>query len=329
MASPADATESSHTTDHCEFDEEHPSLNSRGTKATVDLDGNPIEGRRKCDVGNDRDDENKAQDEDYVDEDDDGPVDGVGCQRGCARDRHMVLTLLSVGLVLVPILMAAKAISFPVFIVIESILGALYLFFVLRSNTFQYLLNMNTTETVMDYMNHMYRAEPVVRWFIQCYHYEQRSRQVATPGPNGTTIYRTEYYQERVNTHSAHGQLVITGWTDVSTPLDQKEIEVYNMTKISVKKSWFGDAGADEQRRSFIRINKRDAHHDFYETLDLAGYRSRFLGFVDLNNVPVLAHWGWYLVSHLTVVFGVPYRMWLSSKSHKVRTTIVKQVWTT
>ena len=131
MASPADATESSHTADHCEFDEENPSLNSRGTNATVDLDENPIEGGRKCDVGNG--DANKAQDEDCVDEDDDGPVDGVGCQRGCARDRHLVLTSLSVGLVLVPILMAAKAISFPVFILIESILGAFYLFFVLRT----------------------------------------------------------------------------------------------------------------------------------------------------------------------------------------------------
>jgi hypothetical protein len=151
---------------------------------------------------------------------------------------------------------------------------------------------------------------------------------VLTLGPNGTIMYRVEYVQERVNTHSAHGQLFITGWTDVSTPLDQQEIEIYSMMKISVKKAWIGDSGAVEQRNNFIRANHRDVLYDFSETLDLAGYRSRFLGFVDLNNVPVLAHWGWYLVSHLTVVFGVPYRMWLSSKSHKVRTAIVKQVWT-
>jgi TMEM151 family len=225
--------------------------------------------------------------------------------------------------------MAAKAISFRSFVYIEVILGALYLFFVFRSNTFQYLLNMNTTETVVDYMNHMYRAEPVIRWFIQCYHYEEKIQKVLTLGPNGTIMYRVEDVQERVNTHSAHGQLIMKGWSDVSTPLDRQKIETYNMTKISVKKAWIGDAGAVEQKNNFIRANHRDVHYDFCETLELEGYRSRFLGLVDLDNVPELAHWGWYLISHLTVVFGVPYRMWLSSKSHKVLTAIVKQVWTT
>jgi TMEM151 family len=225
--------------------------------------------------------------------------------------------------------MAAEVFSFTWFIVIESFLGALYLFFVLRSNTFQYLLNINTTESVMDCMNHMYRAEPVVRWFIQCYHFETRSRQVASTDSNGNTTYTTEYYQERVNTHSAQGQLVITRWCDISTPLDQQEIEAYNMTKISVKKTWVGDDGAVKQKLDFICANNLDVYYDFSETLDLEGYRARFLGFVHLDNVPALAHWGWYLASHLTVVLAVPYRMWLSSKSHKVRTAVVKQVYTT
>ena len=100
------------------------------------------------------------------------------------------------------------------------------------------------------------------------------------------------------------------------------------MTKVSVKKTWQGDAGALAQKEEFIRANDLDTHYDFSETLNIKGYRPRFLGFVDLNDVPFFAHWGWYVVSHLTVVFGVPYRMWLSSKTGKVKPVIVKQVWT-
>jgi hypothetical protein len=266
--------------------------------------------------------------DDASDDEDSGPIDGVGCKHGCARDRHMVLTILTVGLILVPILMAAEVLTFTWFVVIESIIGVVYLFSVLRSNTFQYLRNINTTETVLDYMNRMYRTEPAVRWFIQCYHYETRTRQVATPGPNGTTVYRTETYQERVNTHSANGELIFLRWTDVSVPLNREEIETFAMTKISVKKIWIGDAGAEQQKMAFILANKRDVFYDFLEALELEGYRPRFLGFVDLENVPALAHWSWYVISHLTVVLAVPYRMWLSSKSHKVRTTIQKQIWT-
>jgi hypothetical protein len=224
--------------------------------------------------------------------------------------------------------MAANVVSFIGFVALELVLGVVYLFFVFRSNTFQYLLNMNTTETVLDFMDRMYRTEPIVRWFIQCYHWEARTRQVAVPRPNGTTQYRTETYQERVNTHSAHGKLIFMRWSDVSVPLNEEEIESFTMTKISVKKIWTGDAGSEQQKEDFIRFNKRDVFYDFSETLELEGYQPRFLGFVDLEKIPTLAHWSWYIVSHLTVVLGLPYRMWLSSKSHKVRTVIQKQIWT-
>ena len=266
--------------------------------------------------------------EDDISADDEGPIDGVGCAHGCKRDRHLVLTLLSVGLILVPILLAAGIMTFFWFVLIESIIGAVYLFFVLRSNTFQYLRNINTTETVLGYMDRMYRTEPVVRWFIQCYHFETRYRTVASPGPNGTTVYRTESYQERVNTHSARGHLRFLRWADVSVPLNRVAIETFAMTKISIKKCWVGDEGAAQQKANFILVNHRDVLYDFFETLELDGYRPRLLGFVDLDNIPFLAHWSWYIVSHLTVILGVPYRMWLSSKSHKVRTVIQKQIWT-
>lgn len=256
------------------------------------------------------------------------PIDGVGCMDGCARDRHMVLTFLTVSLIFTPILWAAGVLGFGVFILIESIIGAWYLWNVFSSNTFQYVRNINTTETVLDYMSRMYRTEPVICWFIQCYHYETRTRQVASPGPNGTTVYYTEFYQERVNTHFASGKLIFSRWTDVSVPLNRDIIERFAMTKISVKKEWTGDAGAYQQKLAFFQVNKRDVFYDFVETIELEGYCARLLGFVDLENIPILADWSWYVISHLTVVFALPYRMWLSSKSNKVRATIKKEIWT-
>ena len=300
-----------------------------GKDHPADADGTHVDDTSNAESinGVDPTNTNETQGDDDSD-DDEGPIDGVGCVHGCARDRHLVLTLLTVGLILAPILMAARKMTLFWFIFIECIIGAAYLFFMLRSNTFQYLCNINTTETVLDYMDRMYRTEPAVHWFIQCYHFETRTRQVASPGPNGTTVYHTETYQERVNTHSAHGHLIFSTWADVSVPLNRKVIETFTMTKISVKKSWTGDAGAMQQKSDFIFVNQLDIFYDFFETLELEGYHPRLLGFIDLENIPFLAHWSWYLVSHLTVVLGVPYRMWLSSKSHKVRTMIQKQLWT-
>ena len=266
--------------------------------------------------------------QDHPDDESVLPIDGVGCMQGCARDRHLALTILTVVLLILPILMVAGVLTIGWFAFIESIVGVMYLGNVFLSTTSQYLRNISTTETVLDHMNQMYRTEPVISWFIQCYHHEMRTRLVATPGLNGITMLRTQTYQERVNTHSAHGKLNILRWTDVSVPLDRKSLEAFVMTKISIKKGWIGDEGADRQRTEFKLVNTRDAFYDFRETLTLSGYRTRLLGFVDLENIPVLAHWRWYVICHLTVILGVPYRMWLSSKSHKVQTTISKQIWT-
>ena len=256
------------------------------------------------------------------------PMDGVGCMQGWARDPHLALTILTVGLILVLILMVTEVLPLDAFAVIESIIGAMYLWNVFRSSTFQYLRNIDTTGTVLDYMNQMYRTEPVISWFIQCYHHEKTRRIVSSPGPNGTTVYRTETSQKRINTHSAHGKLNFVRCVDISVPLDRESIEAFTMTKISIDKFWRGDQGAENQKNRFILFHRRDAFYDFRETLELPGYRAKVLGFVDLENIPALAHWSWYVVSHLTVVFGVPYRMWFSSKSNKVHTTIGKQIFT-
>ena len=249
--------------------------------------------------------------------------------QGCVRDRHVILTLLTIVLLFIPILLVTKAITLAEFAIVESIVWVLYLLNVFYSNTYQYLRNISTTESVVDYMNRMYRTKPIVRWFIQCYHNETRTRLVYSPGPNGSTMYRTETYQQRVNTHSARGKLIVLTWTDVSIPLDRKRMGTFAMTKVSVQKKWSGDEGTEQQKRAFILENHKDVLYDFHETLELPGYCTKLLGFVDLDKVPLLAHWKWYVFSHLTIVLGVPYRMWFSSKSHKIETTIEKKIFTT
>jgi hypothetical protein len=214
--------------------------------------------------------------------------------------------------------------------------GIFYLTIVLRSHTFQYLRNINTTETVLAFMDRMYATKPTVTWSIQCYHYETRTRQVRYTvtyyvgnQQHTETRYRTETYQERVNTHAASGALQYTRWEDVSVPLCRDEIIEYVLTKVSIKKTWIaGDTGAREQKEDFIRYNNRDEYYDFFEDFELHGFRSRFLGLTDLAKRPCLAHWFWYLVAHTLVVFALPYLMWMSSVTGKVRTTVLKKVYT-
>jgi len=248
------------------------------------------------------------------------PRDGVGCVDGFLRDSHYVLSFLSMALLLFPILWFYDIIGTQFFHIAEAILGVVYIIYCFMSHSFQYLRNVVTTEDITMFMRRMYETKPKIEWSIQCYHYETRSRSNANGG--------IEYYQKKVKTHSATGVLNFVGWEDISTPLKGSDIEDCTMTKVSVKKKWIGDGGAALQKARFISSNDRDKHYDFEETLHLSGYRQRFLGFSNIEDVPCLAHWSWYVLSHLTVVFALPYRMWLSSRTGKVRTEIVKKVWT-
>jgi len=261
--------------------------------------------------------------EDYHQDDEQGTINGVGCVNGCIRDSHFCITFLTFAMVTIPILWILNVLPTLVFGIAEGIVGVIYLILCLTSHTFQYLRNVVTAEDIMMYMDRMYKMKPEIVWTINCWHNETRTRIVTRDGKR-----ETKTYQEKVCTHSARGKLDFVGWQDISAPLRMSEIENYTMTKVSVKKKWVGDAGALAQKREFIRQNDRDTYYDFSEEFILQGYRPRFLGFLDLDEVPYFAHWTWFVLSHLTVVFGFPYRMWLSSKTGKVRTAITKQVWT-
>lgn len=270
---------------------------------------------------------------------DDERFAGVGCLRGCTRDTHIVVTVLSSTVVVLAILKilchfyttcVSSFFGDPIwFWVVFGIVSFLFVVDVCRSNTFQYLRNINTTESVLSYVDRMHRTKPEVLWHIQCYHYETRTRRVHRTDSNGQSYTTTETYQERVNTHSASGALSYVRWEDISVPLNRDEIVTYRMTKVSMKKEWAGDAGCKAQRDDFIAANNRDVYYDFSERLVIDGFRSRLLALVDIEKKPCFAHSCWYLLCHASVVFALPYRMWMSSTTGKVRNTISKQIWTT
>lgn len=58
------------------------------------------------------------------------------------------------------------------------------------------------------------------------------------------------------------------------------------------------------------------------------GYKNRVLAFVDLDKRPPLLNYGWCLGAHLTLFPSLPYRIWMSSITGKVDTTVHKLVWT-
>lgn len=267
------------------------------------------------------------------------PLAGVGCVQGCARDLHVAVMLLSASFAVLLIMYlacltggACHGRSFfvsPVFWVVFALVAALFLAEAAVSDTLAYLRNINTTETLLQYVARLRQAAPTVVWTIQCYHFETRTRVVSSTDAQGRSTTRTETYQERVNTHYARDTLKYARWQDVSRVLQEAEISEYKMTKVNLNKAWTGDAGCMSQKTTFIAVNNRDVHYDFFEDLQIPGYTSRLLCLVHLDDRPFMAHWAWFLLFQFSIVGALPYRMWLSSITGKVHNTIHKDIQST
>ena len=72
--------------------------------------------------------------------------------------------------------------------------------------------------------------------YVECYHYETRSRQVSYTDSNGNTRYRTEYYQEKVITHRATGWIEYDYWLDRSTSV--MGLGMHRLVKMELSKSY-------------------------------------------------------------------------------------------
>lgn len=258
------------------------------------------------------------------------PHHGIGCCKGFLRDRHTGIGICTVLYITCGALYAAYVINSELCAILCCVLSPFYTYLALfRSNTLQYLLKIVTTETAIQYINRMYEAAPAVCWHIQCYHYE--TRYYTYQEYNSSTGHyetKTGTRTVRVNTHSATGRLSYCGWKDVSTPIQQHDIEKHRLTKVLVNKYWVGDRGADAQKERFVNTNRCDVYYDFDETLSIPGYQKRYLGLNSINDRPFFLHWVWYILTHLTIVYAYPYLLYTSSVTDKVEVDVVKQIWT-
>ncbi|XP_014291995.3 transmembrane protein 151B [Halyomorpha halys] len=75
-------------------------------------------------------------------------------------------------------------------------------------------------DTVLQRVEAMKEAQPIVWWKAVCYHYVRRKRQV-TRYRNGDAFTSTQVYYERVNSHAAAGSFVFAycGVRDISRKL--------------------------------------------------------------------------------------------------------------
>lgn len=194
------------------------------------------------------------------------------------------------------------------------------------SSTYKYLRNMNTTQSLRDYMDKLYRTPPSLSISIECYHYE--TRYVTYTDSNGHTQTRTETYP--VVTFSDTELVHIVSWVDMSPRLSAGDISSFKATKVVVTNEFSADDNYTEQRSSFISRNQhRDLFYNFRVNYKVEGYKDRLLCYVNSKNKPAMLNLAWCCIFHMTIVFALPFRLWMGSVSTKVQTGVYKSLKTT
>ena len=141
-------------------------------------------------------------------------------------------------------------------------------------------------------------------------------------------FHRTEYYQERVNTHSANGNYTFSSWQDKSEQLTG--LEHYLLTKVKCDKIWTyydkeTEIDYEREKNAFKSRNDLDAHQDFWFGIDIDGYKSHLLAEVSPGVKPQFLDVPWYwLCSILTM--SVFFRHWFDSIVGRKKYTFVKEI---
>lgn len=176
---------------------------------------------------------------------------------------------------------------------------------------------------VMQYMDRLYQTKPTLSIHIECYHYE--TRVVYDYDSNGNSRTRTETYP--VTTYVETEPVCISSWTDASTRLEHSEVKEFQVTKVKLHKTFTGDAKFVHQCENLIARNRgRDAFYNFGTAYNIDGFKTRVLAYVDLEKKPEFLSYQWCLVAHLTLFPSLPYRVWMSSITGKVDTTVHKLI---
>ena len=165
--------------------------------------------------------------------------------------------------------------------------------------------------------------------FIECYHYETRTRVVSYTDANGNVGTRTETYTEKVVTHTAKMNYSFSTWNDTSEQLNG--LEDYKLTKISYFKKFTFANNATEvdyntRLANFKATNNLDIYQDFFSGIEINDFKSKMLAEVYPGVRPECLKLGWYV---LFSSFGMTtcYRMWFSSiVGSKKKYTFIKEI---
>lgn len=119
----------------------------------------------------------------------------------------------------------------------------------------------------------------------------------------------------------------IVSWNDESERVKSKEVYQHQFTKLKVNKTFLGDEAYEEQVRTFVNRNiYRDVSYNLIVTYEIPGYESHLLSYVDLEkkSMWLSCSWGW--VATILWIPSLPYRVWLSSITGKLETTVHKVI---
>ncbi|XP_054264612.1 transmembrane protein 151B-like isoform X1 [Macrosteles quadrilineatus] len=149
--------------------------------------------------------------------------------------------------------------------------------------------------SVLERIQQMKEALPILWWKAVCYHYVRRKRQV-TRYRNGDAYTSTQVYYERVNSHAAGTSFVFAycGVKDISRKLILNEARG-QITKIRFSKGFaFANVEAaaefEEQRNRFFAEHERyDDYMEMREGLDLtniSAFKEHVIALTDPDRMP-------------------------------------------
>eukprot|EP00056_Hartaetosiga_gracilis_P001057 m.41991 g.41991 ORF g.41991 m.41991 type:complete len:378 (-) comp10479_c0_seq1:687-1820(-) len=234
-------------------------------------------------------------------------TEDVGCQSGLKRSPHLKSLILTLGLwtmIVIRIIVAAAPdvigyssdtvtmfekdeFFYPVFFGIYLI----YLIEACCSSTSGYVHN--KLQDPNPHVAAVLDTPPTIRFHIQCYHYETRTRTVRDS--NGNT--RTETYTERVNTHSASENFHILQWFDDSMPFFVPNYEICQMKFFKNFKFTTEALSRFEcDKARFIRENDRDVHYSYSESRFIGGMKSHALTFHENATLPCSSNPTWFWI---------------------------------
>ena len=119
------------------------------------------------------------------------------------------------------------------------------------SNEKEYVDEPIAHNDVIPYINSIIQTKPTISTYVECYHYETRTRTVYYTDSNGNSQSRVETYQEFVLTWSGSQEYQYTSWKDNSDVTEIPTFHATKMTRLKLKKDV--DFDDDETRNDYDR----------------------------------------------------------------------------